>query len=174
MNEKKVMKFIGFNTVAIIIAIGFQLTLTNAQTEHGDHEQMNMVKMSENTGAQVKQETVNLEKIHSENMPLVLQTIEKAIKAIQAGNSNDALVELAKAKTMIATIDKVVSQYITPKFVNNKCPIMGTTIEPENVTEDLIREYKGQKVAFCCKMCPAEWDKLSDAEKEAKLSQVKI
>ena len=117
---------------------------------------------------------INLEKIHSENMPLVLQTIEKAIKAIQAGNSNDALVELAKAKTMIATIDKVVSQYITPKFVNNKCPIMGTTIEPANVTEDLIREYKGQKVAFCCKMCPAEWDKLSDAEKEAKLSQVKI
>ena len=75
---------------------------------------------------------------------------------------------------MIATIDKVVSQYITPKFVNNKCPIMGTTIEPANVTEDLIREYKGQKVAFCCKMSPAEWDKLSDAEKEAKLSQVKI
>ncbi len=54
-------------------------------------------------------------------------------------------------------------------FVNLRCPIMGTPIVPGNVTPDLTREYKGQKVAFCCSMCPPAWDKLTDAEKDAKL-----
>ena len=31
--------------------------------------------------------------------------------------------------------------------------------------------YKGHRVAFCCAGCPAMWDKLSDAEKKAKLSK---
>ena len=56
-------------------------------------------------------------------------------------------------------------------FVNGTCPIMGTPIDPANVTPDLVREYKGQKVAFCCAMCPPQWDKLTDAEKDAKLDK---
>jgi hypothetical protein len=31
--------------------------------------------------------------------------------------------------------------------------------------------YKGMKVGFCCPNCPPEWDKLTDAEKEAKLKE---
>ena len=53
--------------------------------------------------------------------------------------------------------------------VNAKCPIMGTAIDPAKVPADLAREYKGQKVGFCCSMCPPAWDKLTDAEKDAKL-----
>ncbi len=64
-------------------------------------------------------------------------------------------------------------KHIKPKFVNSKCPIRGSTIEPDKVTKDLIREYKGQKVAFCCKGCPAKWDKLSDAQRDAKLAKAK-
>ena len=40
MNRTKVMTFISFGAVAIIIAIVFSLTLTNAQTEHEHNEQM--------------------------------------------------------------------------------------------------------------------------------------
>ena len=57
----------------------------------------------------------------------------------------------------------------TPKVVNVICPIMGTKIDPTNVPNSLIREYKGQRVGFCCSLCPPEWDKLTDAEKDAKL-----
>jgi hypothetical protein len=60
----------------------------------------------------------------------------------------------------------------TGKFVNARCPIMGGAINPARVTDDLTREYKGQKVAFCCGGCPPEWDKLSPAEKDAKLKAV--
>jgi hypothetical protein len=56
-------------------------------------------------------------------------------------------------------------------FVNDKCPIQGEAIDPAKVTPDLVREYKGQKVAFCCGMCPPQWDKLTDAEKDAKLAK---
>jgi len=58
------------------------------------------------------------------------------------------------------------------EFVNVRCPIMGTQLDLANVPEGLTRTYKGQKVAFCCAGCPTAWDKLSDAEKDAKLAKV--
>ncbi len=58
-------------------------------------------------------------------------------------------------------------------YVNTRCPIMGTDIDPANVPANLVREYKGQKVAFCCGGCPAAWDKLSDSEKDEKLAKAK-
>lgn len=61
----------------------------------------------------------------------------------------------------------------TAQFVNAKCPIMGNVINPEKVTADLIKEFKGQKVAFCCAGCPDKWDALSDEEKAAKLLTAK-
>ena len=54
-------------------------------------------------------------------------------------------------------------------FANTKCPIMGSTINPSKVTEGLTRVYKGKKIAFCCGGCPGQWDKLTDAQKDAKL-----
>ncbi len=57
----------------------------------------------------------------------------------------------------------------TAQFANAKCPIMGSVINPEKVTADLIKEFKGQKVAFCCAGCPDKWDALSDEDKATKL-----
>jgi hypothetical protein len=59
-------------------------------------------------------------------------------------------------------------------FVNTKCPIMGGAIDPAKVPESLTRVYKDQKVAFCCGMCPGQWDKLTDAQKDAKLQAVAV
>ncbi|MDY7011970.1 MAG: hypothetical protein SVV80_14665 [Planctomycetota bacterium] len=59
----------------------------------------------------------------------------------------------------------------TAEFVNVRCPIMGTPIDPAKVPDNLTREYKGKKVAFCCAGCPVEWDKLTDAERDAKLAK---
>jgi hypothetical protein len=58
------------------------------------------------------------------------------------------------------------------KVVNNRCPMTGTPIDPNNVPASLTRDYKGMKVGFCCGPHPAAWDKLSDAEKDAKLAAV--
>ena len=57
----------------------------------------------------------------------------------------------------------------TAKAVNAKCPIMGNAIDSAKVPQELTRVYKGQTVGFCCAMCPPAWDKLTDAEKDAKL-----
>ena len=54
-------------------------------------------------------------------------------------------------------------------FVNATCPMMGSPIDPEKVAPELVRMHKGRKVGFCCGGCPAAWDKLSEAQKEAKL-----
>ena len=59
------------------------------------------------------------------------------------------------------------------KFVNTRCPMMKNPIKPDEVPDKLTREFKGQKVAFCCPGCPDAWDKLTGAEKTAKLAKAK-
>ena len=67
---------------------------------------------------------------------------------------------------------KMMGQMDQPhKVVNSRCPIMGTKLDVDRVPADLTREFKGQKIGFCCPSCPPAWDKLSDADKEAKLKQ---
>jgi hypothetical protein len=56
------------------------------------------------------------------------------------------------------------------KIVNVRCPILeGSTVDPNKTPESLTRMFKGQKVGFCCAGCVAAWDKLTDAERQAKL-----
>lgn len=57
-------------------------------------------------------------------------------------------------------------------YANTRCPIMNTPIDPAAVTPDLTRTYKGKVVAFCCNVCPPQWDKLTDTQKDAKLAAV--
>ncbi|CAG0979893.1 hypothetical protein PHYC_01708 [Phycisphaerales bacterium] len=56
----------------------------------------------------------------------------------------------------------------SPGVLNTKCPMAGETPNP-NVTAD----YKGGKVAFCCKGCMTKWNGKSDAEKAALLEKAK-
>ncbi|MHC4882232.1 MAG: hypothetical protein ACYTEN_07135 [Planctomycetota bacterium] len=117
---------------------------------------------------------MSLKMTHTHHIPALSLSIEKAILAVKAGEDAVALSELQKAQTLLGVVKQAVSQQIQPEIVNSKCPIMGGTIDPDKVPDNLLREYKGQKVAFCCGGCPASWDKLSDTEKEAKLDKVKI
>lgn len=114
----------------------------------------------------------SLEDIHAKQLPAVQEAIQKAIEQIEAGHTQVALAELKKAQTSLTAARQALGQHIKPTFVNNRCPILGNPIDPTNVPANLIREYHGQKVAFCCAGCPAAWDKLSDAEKAAKLKAV--
>jgi hypothetical protein len=60
-------------------------------------------------------------------------------------------------------------------FINARCPIMqDNAIDPANVPDDLIVEFRGHKVAFCCGGCPDKWQAMSDAERKASLIAVGV
>ncbi len=136
-------------------------------SSHGQKPKMDMKNP-------VKAETLSPEKTHSGHLPMVSQSIDKAIKAIEAGNKETALAELYKAQKMLAAIKGSMGKHAKAAFANVRCPIMGSPINPAKVTKNLIREHKGQKVAFCCGGCPSTWEKLSDVDKDAKLAKVRL
>ncbi|MBW8001366.1 MAG: hypothetical protein FVQ80_05020 [Planctomycetes bacterium] len=119
-----------------------------------------------------------IHKLHKQHVPDLTKAIDEAIEAIKADNKELALQKLGQAKKTVAQVKKTVGRYVKkhakpePKFVNNKCPFMGAPINPDKVTANLTRDYKGKKVAFCCAGCPTKWDKLSDEQKEEKLAKV--
>jgi len=158
-------------TIVIVIGVaaiaGTTATYALAQTKAGTvpHGQMPKMNMKHSMMA----ETLSLEKIHTENLPIVMLSVDKAVRAIESGDKKTALAELHKAQKMLITIYGALGTHLKPQFANNRCPIMGSPIKPEKVATNLIRDYKGQKVAFCCAGCPSMWDKLTDAQKQAKL-----
>ena len=112
---------------------------------------------------------MTLTQVHKSILPMSLKSLDVIGQAVASGDTLVAQRELAHLKAMLTQIQTVVAQEVGPAFANTTCPIMGSPIDPDKVTADLVREYKDQKVAFCCGACPAQWDKLSDAEKTAKL-----
>ncbi len=100
-------------------------------------------------------------------------SIDKAAKAIESGDKNIVQAELNKALKKLISIYEVLGTHIKPQFANNLCPIMGSPINTNMVAKSLIRSYQGQKVAFCCAGCPSNWDKLTDIQKQARLSKMK-
>ena len=121
----------------------------------------------------VRVETLSLDMIHSRELPIAILSIDKAAKAVESGDKKTVLAELDKALNTLIAIYGALGTHVKPQFANNRCLIMGSPINPEKVTKNLIRDYKGQKVAFCCAGCPSTWDKLTDAQKQAKLPKVK-
>ena len=53
--------------------------------------------------------------------------------------------------------------------MNTKCPMTGEDLEAASPTT----YFHGKKVAFCCPKCIPGWNKLSDADKQAKLDKAK-
>lgn len=53
--------------------------------------------------------------------------------------------------------------------INTQCLVSGEALDASSPTVD----YMGKKVGFCCNNCIAKWDKLSDADKQAKLAAAK-
>ncbi|MDP6543182.1 MAG: hypothetical protein QGH60_04270 [Phycisphaerae bacterium] len=60
----------------------------------------------------------------------------------------------------------------TVATVNGKCPVMGGTFNQAKVAPELVRDFSGKKVGFCCAGCLPKWDALSDEDKTAKLAAV--
>jgi hypothetical protein len=119
-----------------------------------------------------KQTAVSLDMIHGKRLPAIQEAIRTAIQHIEAGHAEAALAELRKVQGSLQVVHQALGRHIGPKFVNSRCPIMGSPINADKVAANLVRDYQGQKVAFCCAGCPAAWDRLSGTEKEVKLKRV--
>jgi hypothetical protein len=162
MNRKRLVTVVVIGAVAVAGAI---LPRAFAQTSHSGHMGgMNMKQPA-------KAEVLSLESIHSKHIPMTVMSIDRAKKALESGDKRTVLSELNKAQQMLTTIHAALGKHVKPQFANNLCPIMGSPINAAKVTKNLIRDYKDQKVAFCCAGCPATWDKLSNTQKQAKLAK---
>lgn len=168
MNKTRLVTVVGLISIVTIVALSVSLAPATAKSGHEDHDhgKVDMQKP-------LKAKHLSLEKIHSGHLPMVSRSIDRAIKAIEADNKDAALAELRKAQKMLVVINAGIAKHVKPRFANITCPIMPSPINPDKVTKNLIRDYKGQKVAFCCGGCPGRWDKLTNAEKDAKLAEVK-
>ena len=155
--------------VIVVFSITFPQAFVQARPGHEQHDHLAKMDMK----SPVKKKPLTLEQIHFKHLPMASASIDKALKAIQARDSKTALAELHKVQKMLAVINEGIGKHVKPKFANVRCPIMNAPIKPDKVTRNLVREYKGQKIAFCCAGCPAAWDKLTEKEKDAKLAKVK-
>jgi 23S rRNA pseudoU1915 N3-methylase RlmH len=156
----------------IVIAVIAITTMAKANSCGPGHGEKSKVECKADM-KKISAKPLSLEKVYAKHFPMVTMSIDKALKAIDLGDRKTALAELTKAKKMMAMINKAISKLVKPKFANATCPIMGSPINSDKVAKNLIRDYKDQKVAFCCAGCPASWDKLSDATKDAKLAKAK-
>lgn len=60
-------------------------------------------------------------------------------------------------------------------YINERCPIMpANKIDAEQVPENLVTEFHGHKVAFCCGGCPQQWQNLTEEQKIEKLVAVGV
>ena len=82
-----------------------------------------------------------------------------------------ALADTTLVDEFVYTVKKAASSKIA--VVNSTCPITGGSLSPDGVVERLTRDYKGQKIGFCCDGCPEAWDKLTAAQKDAELAKTK-
>ncbi|MBW8014670.1 MAG: hypothetical protein FVQ82_00655 [Planctomycetes bacterium] len=182
--KKRQLRIIGYVGIAVIVAVMIPAAQANSCCS-GESPKHSMAMSKAETGKDHHGHTEKsqkcpaldkaalLDKLHSGHLTMVSKSIDKALNSIATGDKKTALVELKKAKMMMAIINKMIAKLTKPEFVNVKCPIMGSPINADKVAKNLIRDYKGQKVAFCCGGCPESWDKLSSAKKEAKLAKVK-
>lgn len=166
MNKRKLATVVFIIVTVVMTAKTLPQAFAQTEAEAEHHEHMDNMRQP------MTVKTLTLEMIHSRELPLSILSIDKAIKAIESGDKKTALTELLKAQKTLVAIHRTLGKHAQPQFVNNRCPIMGSPINPEKVTNDLIREYKNQKVAFCCAGCPSTWDELTDTEKNAKLVKV--
>ncbi|MFM7059303.1 MAG: hypothetical protein ACKO2P_20505 [Planctomycetota bacterium] len=56
------------------------------------------------------------------------------------------------------------------ELANTKCPVMGNPVKPDATPPELIREWNGRKVGFCCPPCLDDWAEMTDAERADKLA----
>ena len=168
MNTTKYRPFKAGAIVAVVAVAGMLIAgVSFAQHDHSTHANM---QTADSTKAAEK--TPSLQMIHSTRLPAVQDALDRAIGHIEAGRQEAALKEMKQIKLSLAAIHQTLGRHVGPQFVNDRCPIMGGKFNPEKISAELTRMHGEQKVGFCCAGCPAQWDRLTEAQKIARLKKV--
>jgi hypothetical protein len=122
-------------------------------------------------------------KEHMAKMAEASKALDAAKKAADSGDAKAASAEISKASALLKEVQDSMNKMMggggaaapadaaaTIAVANAKCPILGGAVNSAKWPVVLTRDYKGQKVGFCCGGCPETWDKLSDADKDKKLA----
>ena len=166
--NKQVLKLAGLG-IGVLAMMALLSIPVFAEEEHRGHKKhMAATTAPSETGRHSMQEMC------MKRLGGVIKAIDKAVKAVEAGDKDTALAELAEAKKLVLACQKAKSEMCKGKIVNARCPMMGTKLDPSKVTASLTRTHKGKKVGFCCGGCPIAWDKLSDQQKQEKLDKAGV
>lgn len=172
MNKVKIMS-LSVLVLFVAAVIGFTaLSRVSAMTDEPNkmvmHKDKEMKDMDKCVMSCTKDCQSNMEDIASAKA-----AIKAAMEAIDKKDMTAAKAELKKADELLAKAHKCMKDNIDKMpCVNGKCPISGKEFDKMNVPADRTRLYKGMKIGFCCPMCPPQWDKLTDEQKDAKLKDV--
>jgi hypothetical protein len=100
----------------------------------------------------------------------IQEALARAVGHVEAGYTTDAVKELRQIQASLESFRQAIVKNTPSPFVNDRCPILGTAIDPTKVPANLTRLYGSRTVAFCCAGCPQKWDQLANSEKTAKLA----
>ncbi|NIA20398.1 MAG: hypothetical protein GWP05_00155 [Anaerolineaceae bacterium] len=149
---------VGVGIVSIVGLLSIPLSAEEMHKGSGEHKEAAPAPASKGHDS--------MQKMHMMRMGEVLGAIDKATKAVEAGDKTTALAELKKVRQLVVACRQAMSQ----RLVNAFCPIMGDKLDLNKVTAKRTRMFEGKRVGFCCNNCPAAWDKLSAEEKAKKLA----
>lgn len=113
---------------------------------------------------------------HKAKVEELAKALDVAKKAADSGDAKAASAAIDKSIALLKEAQESMTKMMASAapavvaVVNARCPITGEKIDSTKVAADLVTTYKGQKIGFCCAMCPPAWDKLSDADKDKKLA----
>jgi hypothetical protein len=181
MNRQKI---VSLTVLALLIGavIGFvalsRVTATDDPNTMAMHEEKGM-KMAKHDDKEMKEmnkcmtSCVKECNASMEDLTAVKAAIMAAMAALDKNDLPTVKSELEKADKLLTKAHKMMKENVDKMpCANGKCPISGKEFDKMSVPADHTRMYKGMKIGFCCPMCPPQWDKLSDDEKDAKLKAV--
>jgi hypothetical protein len=135
-------------------------------------------------------------KMHMQMMTDLKDTLDQAKQAAQAGNTEQAARKIQEAQDLIekqhanmhekmqGRMGQMMSRMGEGKMKcpmcgemmggsqgvsNARCPMDQMKLKTDQPPEAATREYKGETIGFCCSHCAEAWDKLSAADKQAKV-----
>ncbi len=183
IGKRRMMKVAGLSVLAAA-GIGFSLNVEAADCRTGggsegrekpDHVAARGIEGAEEKGAHWK-----------ENCPLrgiddavgsALDSLDSARAALKDDDAENASEEIDAAIERLEGVKEKVAEHCPAKAdarpVNTKCPMMGSDIEPDEVSDDLKLTFQGETVGFCCPPCLGAWENLSDEEKAEKLGKAR-
>ena len=181
MRKAKIVKICFLLISGIIVVLGFMVVKAS---DNDMMKQSNMIPSEEgmmgsmygctmkNMHGCIMDCTINYENIIKDTSEAIA-LLDRAVKALEAGNTNDTKVDIENTQKILKCIQIFQSKCMRklPTF-NAHCPISGKQFDMMNIPGNLTTMYKGKKVGFCCQACLSVWDKMSDTEKDKKIKEV--